>query len=138
MVSPRRLVHLVEDEDGLRLLLRRLLESSGYEVAEYPSGDAFLSRLDSTQPGCILLDINMPGADGFEVQRALRQHALDWPVVMMTGAGDVTVLALKAGAVDLMHKPFGRPELLWAIEDAFRGASLSPIDAGTGTGTCPS
>jgi len=119
VVSLRRLVHLVEDENGLRLLLRRLLESSGYEVAEYPSGEHFLGCIDDIEPGCILLDVNMPGADGFEVQGRLRARGMEWPVIMMTGAGDVTVLALKAGARDLMNKPFARPELSAAFEDAF-------------------
>ena len=94
------LVHLVDDDDGVRSTLARLLRSGGYEVIQYSSGDELLESVEALKSGLILLDINMPGKDGFAVHRALAERSIGLPVVMMTGAGDLTVLALKAGASD--------------------------------------
>ena len=66
----------------------------------------------SLDGGCILLDINMPEPDGFAVHKALAERSIDLPVIMMTGSGDLTVLAFKAGVADFLQKPFGRGELL--------------------------
>lgn len=110
------LVHLVDDDDDVRRALARLLKSGGYDVKEYSSGDAFLNTFDSTETGFILLDINMPGSDGFSVQQTLLNREIVLPVIMMTGSGDLTFLALKSGAIDLMQKPFGRSELLSVLE----------------------
>ena len=120
----RDLVHLVDDDDGVRSTLARLLQSGGYEVIQYSSGDELLASSDALDSGLVLLDINMPGKDGFEVHRALADRSIGLPVVMMTGAGDLTVLALKAGASDLMQKPFGRGELL-AVLDQISGRAAT-------------
>lgn len=113
-----KLVHLVDDDDAVRRSLGRLLVSGGYEVKEYRSGDAFLNSLDAIDHGLILLDINMPGKDGYSVLQTLSNKGYDLPAVMMTGSGDLTLLALKSGAIDLMQKPFGRSELLSVLERA--------------------
>lgn len=110
------LVHLVDDDDDVRRTLARLLVSGGYDVKEYGSGDAFLNAFNPTDTGFILLDINMPGLDGFSVQKILLNREIDLPVIMMTGSGDLTLLALRSGAIDLMQKPFGRSELLSVLE----------------------
>lgn len=110
-VVDRALVHLVDDDDGVRATLARLLLSGGYRVREYASGDELLEA-DELEDGYILLDLDMPGADGFAVRRALAQRSIRIPVIMMTGGGDLTVLALKAGAAEFMQKPFGRAEIL--------------------------
>jgi len=105
-------VHLVDDDDGVRGMLARLLVSGGYRVREYASGTELLESAEPLEGGYILLDIDMPGADGFAVHKALTERSIDIPVIMMTGSGDLTVLALKAGAADFMQKPFGRGEIL--------------------------
>jgi two-component system response regulator FixJ len=109
------LVHLVDDDAGVRGTLARLLASGGYQVREYESGSAFLAAIDALQGTCILLDINMPEPDGFAVHKALCERSIDIPVILMTGSGDLTVLALKAGVADFLQKPFGRGELLSVI-----------------------
>lgn len=109
---PQATVHLVDDDDGVRGTLARLLRSGGYAVREYASGTEFLAAAERLEAGFILLDIDMPGADGFAVRKALIDRSIDMPVIMMTGGGDLTILALKAGAADFMQKPFGRGELL--------------------------
>lgn len=98
------------------MTLARLLRSGGYAVNEYGSGEELLASADSLDTGCILLDISMPGQDGLFVRRALAEKSVALPIVMMTGSGDLTVLALKAGAADFMQKPFGRGELLSDLE----------------------
>lgn len=111
-----KLVHLVDDDDAVRRSLGRLLVSGGYDVREYRSGDDFLGALSSIDRGLVLLDINMPGRDGFSVLQTLSNKGFDMPAVMMTGSGDMTLVALKSGAVDLMQKPFGRSELLSVLD----------------------
>lgn len=87
----------------------------------YASGIAFLAAAGAATPGCVLLDIRMPELDGLEVQRKLTERGIAFPVIMLTGHGDITlaVRAIKAGAVDFLEKPFEKAALLRAIEEAF-------------------
>lgn len=110
------MVHLVDDDAGVRGTLARLVASGGYEVTLYASGRELLDAADGLDGGCILLDVDMPGADGFAVHRALTERSIKVPVVLMTGSGDLTVLALKAGVADFLQKPFGRAELLSVLD----------------------
>jgi two-component system response regulator FixJ len=98
-----------------------MLLTSGHEVRGYDSGIAFLKDVGSAAPGCILLDVRMPGMDGLEVQRALATRGVTMPVVVLTGHGDVpiAVQAMKAGAVEFLEKPFERAMLLHALDTAF-------------------
>ncbi len=116
-----RTVHLVDDDDAIRKSAGFLLKTSGLLVVPYASGDAFLAHAKSAVPGCVLLDIRMPGMDGLEVQQAMIDRGIALPVVMLTGHGDVTlaVRAMKAGAVDFLEKPFEKTALLGAVEKAF-------------------
>jgi two-component system, LuxR family, response regulator FixJ len=110
------LVHVVDDDASVRATLARLLISGGYAVKEYASGEKLIQVAGALDHGCILLDINMPEPDGFAVKRALADRGIELPVIMMTGSGDLTVLALKAGVAEFMQKPFGRGELLSVLE----------------------
>lgn len=118
-------VHLVDDDADVRVTLARLIRSGGYSVKEYSSGEEILESSRLLRSGCILLDISMPGQDGFAVQRALAERSVDLPVIMMTGSGDLTILAMKAGASDFMQKPFGRGELLSVLDQLFARARQS-------------
>lgn len=113
-----RLVHLVDDDEAIRRSVGFMLKTSGYHVRTYESGIELLKGAPNLEPGCVLLDIRMPGMDGIEVQRALREKGVTLPVVIMTGHGDVSlaVQAMKAGAVDFIEKPFEKAVLLSAIE----------------------
>jgi two-component system response regulator FixJ len=126
-VSDERLIHLVDDDDAIRRSAGFMLKTAGLRVRTYESGDALLKEASSLAPGCILLDIRMPGMDGLEVQQALRDRGIALPVVIMTGHGDVTlaVQAMKAGAVDFIEKPFEKSVLLEAIERAFERLARS-------------
>ena len=112
----KALIHLVDDDAIVRGTLARLLMSGGHRVLEYSSGAELIEAADRLDDGCILLDIDMPGPDGFAVHKALRDRAVTMPVVMMTGGGDLTILALKAGAAEFIQKPFGRCELLAVLD----------------------
>jgi len=116
-----RLVHLVEDDPTLRATLARILESGGYTVKQYCSGTELLGEQSSLENGCILLDINMPELDGFAVQRVLAERGIKTPVILMTGSGDLTLLALKSGAAEFMQKPFDRSDLLSVLADISAG-----------------
>jgi two-component system, LuxR family, response regulator FixJ len=130
MTETQRLVHLVDDDDSVRRSVGFMLKTSGLQVRSYASGMDLLKDSRSLQPGCILLDIRMPGKDGLEVQAALKTAGVSLPVIIMTGHGDVplSVKAMKAGAVDFIEKPFEKAALLSALEQGF--ASLQRSDDG--------
>lgn len=114
------LVYIVDDDEAIRRSAGFMLKTSGFRVSTYESGTTFLKDARSLESGCILLDIRMPGTDGLEVQRILRDTGVLLPVVIMTGHGDVSlaVQAMKAGAVDFIEKPFEKTMLLGALEVA--------------------
>lgn len=116
-----RIVHLVDDDEAIRRSAGFLLKTSGYQVKAYPSGVELLKEARNLQPGCILLDVRMPDMDGLQVQQALQERGIGFPVIVMTGHGDVgvAVQAMKAGAIDFIEKPFERAVLLSAIEEGF-------------------
>lgn len=114
-------VHIVDDDESLRTALARLLGSAGYSVRTYTGAGDFLLKWQADGPGCILLDVSMPGGpSGTELQRALAQRVDALPVVFLTGQGDINmgVDAMKAGAVDFLTKPVDRDVLLGAIDAA--------------------
>jgi len=114
------LVAVVDDETQVRVALGRLLRLEGYQVAPFESGDAFLSSLGQRVPACVLLDVNMPGLSGLQVQARLLADRVALPVVFITASDDPTIdrLALEAGGLRVLHKPFGNDELLAAVRFA--------------------
>lgn len=115
-----RTVHLVDDDEAVRRSAGFMLKTSGFQVKSYASGVELLKDRELT-PGCILLDVRMPEMDGLQVQQALKDRGIGFPVIVMTGHGDVNVAvqAMKAGAVDFIEKPFEKSVLLSAIEEGF-------------------
>jgi FixJ family two-component response regulator len=114
------LVHVIDDDESVRESLGRLLGAAGYEVRQYDSAGKFLLSGPGDRPGCLLLDIRMPGPSGLDLQRALLQRGDSLPVIFLTGFGDIamSVLAIKRGAVDFLTKPFEREALLTAVGSA--------------------
>lgn len=119
-MADKRMIHIVDDEEAVRRSTSFLLKTSGYRATTYASGDIFLQAVRTAEPGCVLLDVRMPGRDGIEVQAALAERGVAMPVIMLTGHGDVTIAvqAMKAGAVDFLEKPFDQARLLAAIDTA--------------------
>ena len=113
-------VHVVDDDEGVRESVAALLEADGYRVKAHCSGDSFLEQLDELDPGCVLLDIHMPGRSGLEVQRELAAREAELPVVVMTGQGDIglAVKVMKAGASDFVEKPYSNETLLDTLNSA--------------------
>jgi len=110
-------VHLIDDDDGVRQSLAFSLTAAGLAVRAYASAMAFLEALPGLQPGCVVSDIRMPGIDGLSLLRRLSGLRVNLPVIIMTGHGDVrlAVEAMKAGAVDFIEKPFDDEVLLSTI-----------------------
>lgn len=114
------IIYLVDDEEAIRRSASFMLKTAGLKVETFNSGVDFLRHARELEPGCILLDIRMPGMDGLEVQEALVERGIPMPVIIMTGHGDINsaVRAMKSGAVDFLEKPFEKTTLLAAIEQA--------------------
>jgi FixJ family two-component response regulator len=113
-------VFVVDDDASVRGALARLLHSAGYQTETFASAEGFLAQSRFDAPGCILLDVRMPGLNGLELQQALAAANRQLPIVFITGHGDVpmSVRAMKAGAEDFLPKPFDDEELLKAVARA--------------------
>jgi FixJ family two-component response regulator len=124
------LIHVVDDDESFRTSLLDLLDAAGFEARGYASTGAFLLDPPPDRPGCVLLDVRMPGPSGLELQDAMRRNAVTLPVVFMTGHADVatSVRAMKGGAVDFLEKPLTLETLLDAL-----GRALEHDAAGRAT-----
>jgi two-component system, LuxR family, response regulator FixJ len=122
------LVHVIDDDDGLREALAFLLDVNGLEACFYASGNAFLEALPVAE-GCVLTDIRMPGLTGLELVRELNAREAAFPVIVMTGHGDIplAVEAMKAGVLDFIEKPFDDDHLIGSIRAAL--ATLRTTEA---------
>jgi len=123
VISPvleKPIVYVVDDNDSFRRAVTRLLEVAGYEVKAYRSAGEFVLARREDQRGCVLLDVQMPGPSGLDLQEALGKEEEPLPIIFLTAHGDVpmTVRAMKAGAVDFLTKPIKREELLGAVRTA--------------------
>jgi two-component system response regulator FixJ len=113
-------VYIVDDDEAVRDSLSVLLESKGYAVKSFVSAPEFLSAAPLLPVGCLIVDIRMPEMDGLELQQHLTDRSLDFPLIVITGHGDVplAVRAMKAGAVDFIEKPFASEAILSSLEAA--------------------
>ena len=114
------LVYVVDDDASAREGVAGLLRSAGLTAKTFASGEEFLAAPPPKTPSCLLLDVNLPGVSGLDVQQKLAKAAVHMPIIFVTGHGDIptTVRAVKAGAVDFLTKPFDDEELLNAIEQS--------------------
>ncbi len=119
-MMPEATVFVVDDDEALRKSLRRLMESIGQAVETYPSAEAFLDGYDPARPGCLVLDIRMPGMSGLALQEKLSKQHIRIPIIIVSGHADVekAVRAMKTGAVDFMRKPYKANVLLERIRQA--------------------
>lgn len=114
------IIHIVDDDAPFRKSLARLLSTSGYQVAVYESAEKLLQLPPDAGPGCILLDLKMPGLSGDELQDRLAKLGSPLPIIFLSGHGDIpaTVKAIKAGAEDFLAKPIPKDRLFGAIRRA--------------------
>jgi FixJ family two-component response regulator len=113
-------VYVVDDDPSIRKSLRRALGFAGYRTEEFGSAEDFLVRPRAPGPGCLILDVKMPGRSGLDLQQHLSDGAFPLPIIFITGHGDIpmSVRAMKAGAADFLPKPFNTDELLAAVRKA--------------------
>ena len=123
MMSPssdKPIVHVVDDDNSVRKALSRLLTAAGYEVRAYSSAGDFALAPRDNRRGCILLDVQMPGPSGLDLQEKLAAEEEPLPIIFLTGHGDIpkSVRAMKAGAVDFLTKPIKGEVLLSVVRTA--------------------
>jgi len=117
-------VYVIDDDEAMRDSLNFLLDSAGYQVALFDSAVKFLDSLPNLEFGCVVSDVRMPGLDGIELLKRMKAGHSTFPIVIMTGHGDVplAVEAMKLGAVDFLEKPFEDDRLIAMIEMAIQQA----------------
>ena len=120
MSKPESIVYVVDDDESVREAIQSLIRSVGLHVEAFASAQDFLRSKRPDLPGCLVLDIRLPGFSGLQLQRKLADADIRIPIVFMTGHGDIpmTVKAMKAGAVEFLTKPFRDQDLLDAIQQA--------------------
>jgi FixJ family two-component response regulator len=114
------MVFVIDDDSALRAAIKRLLMAVGLSVETFSSGREFLESKLPDVPGCVVLDVRMPGHSGLDLQRELGEKNIHLPIIFITGHGDIpmSVQAMKAGAVEFLTKPFRDQDLLDAIAQA--------------------
>lgn len=114
------IVHLIDDDPGVRRSLGLLMESASLAARDYASGEEFLDQVDPRLPGCMVLDLRMPGMSGIEVLHRLRSANNEIPAIIISGHADVptAIRSMKLGAIDLLQKPFEPRALLDAVRSA--------------------
>jgi len=117
VTEEKPVVYVVDDDLSVRMALERLLRSAGHEAKTFASAAEFLDFTCPDTPGCLILDIKMPGLNGLELQDRLAEKGISFPIIFITGHGTVptSVKAFKAGAMDFLQKPFKDRELLNAV-----------------------
>ena len=120
MSTPEAMVYVVDDDPSVRKAIARLFRSVGLDVETFETARAFLDHERLDVPGCLVLDVQMPGLSGIELQEELGAHHVDLPIVFLTGHGDIpmTVKAMKAGAADFLPKPVSDERLLEIVSQA--------------------
>jgi FixJ family two-component response regulator len=113
-------VFVVDDDDDVRLSIAELLRSAGLRAETFATAQGFLGRKRGEEPSCLVLDLQLPGRDGLEVQRELADSGDSMPIIFVTAHGDIptTVRAMKSGAVEFLTKPFDGEHLLGVIHQA--------------------
>ncbi len=119
-IRRQAMVYVVDDDEDVRRAVSLVLHIDGWSCATFGDAESFLDDFGPDQPGCLILDVRLPGTSGLELQAALGQKHCSIPIIFITGHGDVpmSVRAIKAGAVDFLEKPFRNDLLLDRVEEA--------------------
>ncbi|HEV8680871.1 MAG TPA: response regulator FixJ [Stellaceae bacterium] len=136
MVPGERLVYVVDDDEAVRESLAAMLKARAYTVRTFALARDFLGAAPTLRPGCLVADIRMPEMDGLELQQRLTAQDFNFPLIVITGHGDVplAVRAMKVGAIDFIEKPFAAEAILASIETGLarlsQTAEHDPLAAG--------
>jgi len=122
MAEPDATVFVVDDDESMREADAGLVRSAGLKALTFASAQAFLARPPPDVPGCLVLDVGLPGLSGLDLQSLMAEHDVEIPIVFITGRGDVptSVKAMKGGALEFLTKPFRDQDLLDAIAKAIQ------------------
>ena len=120
MTEAAAVVFVVDDDDGMRQSLKNLIRSVGLRVEAFASAQEFLRSKLTDVPGCLVLDVRLPGLSGLDLQKRMADAGIEIPIIFITGHGDIpmSVRAMKAGAVEFLTKPFRDQDLLDAVQQA--------------------
>ena len=120
MTEAQAVVFVVDDDEGMRQSLKNLIGSVGLRVEAFASAQEFMRSKLMDVPGCLVLDVRLPGLSGLDLQKRIADAGIAIPIIFITGHGDIpmTVRAMKAGAVEFLTKPFRDQDLLDAIQQA--------------------
>ena len=114
------IIAIVDDDPSVRRGLERLIRSAGWKAETFASAQEFLARPGAEAASCLVLDLQLPGLSGLDLQKRMAEVRLEIPIVFLTGHGDISasVQAMRAGAVEFLTKPFDDEQLLHAIQEA--------------------
>jgi len=120
--EPSPVIAIVDDDPSVREGLHSLIRSAGWRVETFASAQEFLTRRGANAPSCLILDLQLPGLSGLDLQRRMAEVNLEIPIVFLTGHGDIpaSVQAMKAGAVEFLTKPVDEEDILRAIQEALQ------------------
>jgi FixJ family two-component response regulator len=126
-LEPSPVVFVIDDDASMRSAISRLLAAVGIDAQTFTSAQEFLSTKPADVPGCLVLDVRLPGLSGLDLQKEMVAQDIHYPIIFVTGHGDIpmSVQAMKAGAVEFLTKPFRDQDLLDAITQAITRASAS-------------
>jgi FixJ family two-component response regulator len=118
--EPKPVIAIVDDDQSVREGLHSLMRSAGWGAEVFASAQEFLERRGSEAPSCLVLDLQLPGLSGLDLQKRMAEAELEIPIVFLTGHGDIpaSVQAMKAGAIEFLTKPVAEEDLLRAIQEA--------------------
>jgi FixJ family two-component response regulator len=118
--EPEAVVAIVDDDPSVREGLGSLIRSAGWGVEAFASAQEFLARPRAETPSCLILDLQLPGLSGLDLQKQMAEAGVEIPIIFLTGHGNIpaSVQAMKAGAVEFLTKPFDEQELLRAVQEA--------------------
>ena len=118
--QPNAVIAIVDDDPSVREGLSSLIRSAGLQAESFASAQEFLARPGAEAPSCLVLDLQLPGLSGLELQKRMAEVGMEIPIVFLTGHGNIpaSVQAMKAGAVEFLTKPFDEQDLLQAIQEA--------------------
>lgn len=113
-------VFVIDDDPNVRASIQGLLKSAGLRCECFETAEQFLEKEPSDSPGCLILDVSLPGISGLDFQEKMQKAGRHIPIIFITGHGDIpmTVRAMKSGALEFLTKPFNNPDLLSAVEQA--------------------
>lgn len=130
MTATKPTIFIVDDDPSIRLALENLVSSTGQQAETYAAAQDFLRDCPRNPAGCLVLDVQMPGLSGLDLQSELSHAGIHLPIIFITGHGDIptTVRAMKAGAVEFLTKPVSDSEILSAINQALERDRLARAD----------